>query len=135
MITRELDDSQLVLRLQVTAESVGVARRAAAQLAAQAGCRTPLLWRVRLAVSESVTNVLVHAHRDNGHLPHEVTVRARVDEHRVEVEVADDGSGMLARTDSPGMGLGLGAIAQSCYELSLEDGPAGGLTVRMTFLR
>ena len=49
--------------------------------------------------------------------------------------VSDEGAGMRARADSPGMGLGLALIANACDELAVDAGADGGTVVRMTFLR
>lgn len=64
---------------------------------------------VLIAVSEAVTNAVVHAFRglvDRG----TVMVVATVYTERIEVRVTDDGSGMAPRDDSPGLGLGLPLI-------------------------
>jgi anti-sigma regulatory factor (Ser/Thr protein kinase) len=73
------------------------------------GAREPCLSDIRLAVSEAVTNAVVHAFRGrtNGTVIASVTVR---DAEWVEVRVTDDGSGMAPRNDSPGLGLGLPLI-------------------------
>ncbi|MGF2043763.1 ATP-binding protein, partial [Staphylococcus aureus] len=57
-----LHHDRLSLRLPVRAESVGIGRRAAAQFAEEVGCDAPTLWRVRLSVSEALSNVVLHAH-------------------------------------------------------------------------
>lgn len=49
--------------------------------------------------------------------------------------VSDDGHGLRPRTDSPGMGLGLALIANSCDDLTLDTSEAAGTVVRITFLR
>jgi serine/threonine-protein kinase RsbW/stage II sporulation protein AB (anti-sigma F factor) len=70
-------------------------------------------YAVALAVSEAVTNVVVHAYRDRdpddgpGHV--HVTVTVEGDE--LLVAVSDEGTGLTPRPDSPGAGLGLPIIA------------------------
>jgi hypothetical protein len=76
---------------------------------------------IAIAVSETVTNVILHAYDDEGG---EVSVSCRVDGERFIVEVLDEGRGIAARPDSPGIGHGLaivGAVAQS-----LEFAPSRG---------
>lgn len=126
---------RLSLRLPVRPESVGIGRRAAAQFAEEVGATPETLWRVRLSVSEALSNVVLHAHPDEaGDLQH-LLLLAEADAHSVRFTISDDGEGLRARSDSPGMGLGLALIANSCDELSLDAGRDGGTIVRMTFLR
>ncbi len=126
---------RLSLRLPVRPESIGIGRRAAAQFGEEAGSDPQTLWRIRLAVSESISNVVLQAHpAENGETPHFVLL-AESDGGSVRFTVSDEGSGTDARQDSPGMGLGLALLANSCDELGLDTGPGGGTAVRMTFLR
>lgn len=57
-----LSGDRLALRLPVQDDSVRIGRRAAAQFAEEAGCDATTLWRVRLAASEALSNVVLHAH-------------------------------------------------------------------------
>ena len=109
-------------------------RRAAAQFAEGAGCAPETLWRVRLSVSEALSNVVLHAHGGEAEREN-VELRAECDDASCHVTITDSGDGLKAREDSPGMGLGLALIANSCDELSLDAGDDGGTVVRMTFLR
>jgi serine/threonine-protein kinase RsbW len=88
-------------------------RHRAAGFAAAAGAAEEVTDAIALAVSETVTNVILHAYDgEEG----EVRVSCDVDGERVIVEVVDDGCGIAARQDSPGLGHGLatvGALAQS----------------------
>jgi anti-sigma regulatory factor (Ser/Thr protein kinase) len=70
-------------------------------------------YAVALAVSEAVTNVIVHAYRDRapGADPGHVHVTVTVDGDELRVAVLDEGMGLSARADSPGAGLGLPIIA------------------------
>lgn len=126
---------RLSLRLPVRPESVGIGRRAAAQFAEEVGANPETLWRVRLSVSEAISNVVLHAYPpDTDGVQHLVMVAAS-DARGWSFTISDDGEGLRARSDSPGMGLGLALIANSCDELSLDAGPDGGTIVSMTFRR
>lgn len=132
---RDEAEEHLHLRLPVSSESVTVGRRAAAQFAEETGCSAETLWRVRLAVSEALSNVVLHAHVPEDAAQAELTLSAEARPGQVVITVADDGTGLRARADSPGMGLGLALIAKSCDELELDTGAEGGTVVRMTFWR
>ena len=79
-----------------------------------------MLTGVKLAVSEAVTNAVVHAYV-GAEQPGEVRVdaprRATTD---VLVTVSDDGCGMVPRLDSPGLGVGLPFIAHTTDTLDIE---------------
>ena len=130
---RQHDD--LALRLPVRAESVGVGRRAAAQFAEQAGCDDDTVCRVRLSVSEALTNVVLHAHPAGEETHHHVVLQAERRERAIAITVSDEGAGLRARADSPGLGLGLGIISSSTDEFAVDAAPGGGTLLRMTFLR
>jgi len=70
-------------------------------------------YAVALAVSEAVTNAVIHAYRDRApdSEPGEVQVTVTIDGEELLVSVADEGMGMRPRADSPGAGLGLPIIA------------------------
>jgi anti-sigma regulatory factor (Ser/Thr protein kinase) len=82
---------------------------------------------IELAVSEAVTNVVVHAYRDraDGGEPGSVGVRLTADEEGVWVAVLDEGIGMVPRDDSPGLGLGLRIIATLSDQLLVVQGDTG----------
>ena len=111
--------------------SVPVLRAQAAEFVAAAGVREPQLAAVKLAVSEAVTNAVVHAYA--GKQPGEVRVVMFVDDAVVHVIVSDDGAGMLPRLDSPGLGVGLPFIVTSADTLQIGVSECGGTALRMTF--
>jgi serine/threonine-protein kinase RsbW len=75
----------------------------------------------------------LHAYLDH-ETPGTVEVHASCeDEQVVVVVVADEGRGMLPRTDSPGLGLGLPLIAQMTQSLEVHDRAGGGTEIRMSF--
>lgn len=103
-----------------------------AELARRAGAATDTLDGVRLAVSEAVSNVVVHGYR--GRSPGAVTVTAEALDHELTVVIADEGCGPAPRTDSPGAGLGLPLIAEVTESLSVSRGTGGlGTVLCMTF--
>jgi serine/threonine-protein kinase RsbW len=112
-------------------EHVGSARRVVSAAARRAGAEDPVLDAVRLAVSEAVSNVIVHGYRDTGDGAFTVSIETRGDE--LHVTVRDEGCGMQPRMDSPGAGLGLPLIANLTESFSVSAPPGGGTEVRMMF--
>ena len=112
--------------------TVTTMRADVAAFAAAAGIADPLLWGVKLAVSEAVTNAVIHAYADADQAG-EVRLVASVDGDRVHVTVSDDGCGMVPRLDSPGLGVGLPFIAHSTDTLDIAHNDAGGTELRMSF--
>ena len=96
-----------------------------------AGFGEPLLSGVKLAVSEAVTNAVIHAYADTE--PGEVRLLATFDGDIVQVTVSDDGRGMVPRLDSPGLGVGLPFIAHTTDTLDIGHSAGGGTELRMTF--
>jgi serine/threonine-protein kinase RsbW len=112
-------------------EHVGAARRAVWEAAVRAGAQKRVREAVRLAVSEAVSNVVVHSYRDaNGG---DFTLRVEWDGDELRVIVRDEGCGMSPRMDSPGAGLGLPLIATLADSFSVTAPPGGGTEVCMTF--
>ena len=112
-------------------EHVGAARRVVSAAARRAGAEDPVLDAVRLAVSEAVSNVIVHGYRESGNGAFTVAIEWEDDELRVCVR--DNGCGMQPRADSPGAGLGLPLIANVAETFSVVASPGGGTEVSMTF--
>jgi serine/threonine-protein kinase RsbW len=81
-------------------------------------------FAVDLAVTEAVSNVVLHAYRDRRG-PGSIHVSARVEADCMVVEVADRGVGLSPRADSPGLGLGLALIAQQADGLDVQELQAG----------
>jgi anti-sigma regulatory factor (Ser/Thr protein kinase) len=112
-------------------ESVPIARRALAAVAAAAGAAGDRLEEIRLAVSEALTNAVVHAYRngDAGRLH----VTAAVTSGELWILIGDDGRGMHARNDSTGLGIGLSLISGLSDDFAILTRASGGTEVQMRF--
>jgi anti-sigma regulatory factor (Ser/Thr protein kinase) len=113
---------------------VGRLRAAVAAFAADHGVREPPIGDLKVALSEAMTNVVVHAYDQGDPGDVDVSVAVDVPGREVTVVVADHGTGMNPRPDSPGMGLGLPLIGNLTSELRIAPAPGGpGTEVRMRF--
>ena len=112
--------------------SVPVLRAAVADFVVAAGVGEDHVDAVKLAVSEAVTNAVMHAYVDADE-PGEVRVVTSLREGEIHVVVSDDGIGMMPRLDSPGLGVGLPFIADTADTLDISSSPRGGAHLRMTF--
>jgi serine/threonine-protein kinase RsbW len=112
-------------------EAVPLARRALADVAAAAGAGGERLEEIRLAVSEALTNAVVHAYRegDAGHFQ----VTAAVASGELWVLISDDGRGLHAWNDSRGLGIGLSLISGLSDDFAIVTRAAGGTEVQMRF--
>ena len=123
--------SRLHERLPAHPPSVPLARRAVDRFAGECGASARALSAIALAVSEAVSNAVVHAYVDHDQ-PGIVEVDAQLRDGMLQVSVCDEGVGMRPRTDSPGVGLGLGLIASVSDDFELAERKPG-VCVRMTF--
>lgn len=90
-----------------TAASVAPIRQAVSAVARDCGLSPERIGDVRLAVSEAVSNAIVHAY---GERSGEIVVDAREEAGELVIVVGDRGGGIVPRPDSPGLGLGLPLI-------------------------
>ena len=108
------------------ARNVAELRQSVVEFARANGVPEPRLSAVEVAVSEAVTNAVVHAFRgvgERGTLMVAVSVR---EQEWIDVRVTDDGSGMAPRDDSPGLGLGLPLIRHFADQFDHRR-PRGGV--------
>jgi serine/threonine-protein kinase RsbW len=114
--------------------AVTVLRRRAAEFVSTAGASDEVTQAVALAVSETVTNAVVHAY--DGREAGQVRVSCLAEGERFIVEVADEGAGIWLRKDSPGIGHGLAMVGAVADTLDIAPGPDGrGTAVTMAFGR
>jgi anti-sigma regulatory factor (Ser/Thr protein kinase) len=108
------------------------ARRETAELARRAGVPDDALDAVRLAVSEAVSNAVLHGYRGSG--GGEVTVLVEAEDSRFDVRVRDQGCGMSPHAGGRGAGLGLPLIAELSDAVAVRPFADGaGTEVHMTF--
>jgi anti-sigma regulatory factor (Ser/Thr protein kinase) len=118
--------------LPAEASSVGSARRCAQAFAERHGLTGARLADLALAVSEAVTNVILHAYRGcSGDRVVDLVLEARDD--AIHVAVRDFGLGLVPRDDSPGLGLGLGVIGRMADRVEISAPRGGGTELRMIF--
>ena len=123
--------SILARRFPAQADQVRLARREVEAYAREHGAVDP--DAIALAVSEAVTNAVIHAYVDQS-LPGDVQVFAeRHPDNGLEIQVCDEGRGMLPRSDSPGLGVGLPLVAKLAQRFHVETRPTGGTAVSMVF--
>jgi anti-sigma regulatory factor (Ser/Thr protein kinase) len=112
-------------------ESVRLARDGTAAFAARAGASTGAIDAVRLAVSEAVTNAVVHAYDDEE--CGRITVAGWLVGGALWLLVADDGHGLRPRWERRGSGLGLALIGQLTDGFAVANRSGCGTELRMRF--
>lgn len=90
-----------------------------------------VLRSVLIASTEAASNSVLHGFvgREPGTI--RVTLGAGSDE--IRVVIADDGSGMRPRPDSPGLGLGLPTITQVASQVDIRSTDGEGTELSMHF--
>jgi serine/threonine-protein kinase RsbW len=122
---------ETVLRLPAEPTAATRARHAAVALAKKHGAGAAVCSAIAIAVTEAVANVVVHAYRDGRTGAVEIVLRAG--RRRLEAIVCDHGVGLLPRDDSPGLGLGLGLMAELADAFEVTPAQDGGTRVRLLF--
>jgi anti-sigma regulatory factor (Ser/Thr protein kinase) len=108
-----------------------IARHAISEFLHGNGADPRALADVLLALSEVVTNSVVHGYR--GTTGGEVAIEAKQWSDRLMLSVADRGGGMAPRHDSPGLGLGLPLVGRIAQRVDISSPADGGTLVSMCF--
>lgn len=111
--------------------SVPAARHAVLEFLHAANLPAPSLGDVALAVSEALSNAVLHAYA--GCASGEVRVTIGFCADQIEVSVEDDGSGFKPRSDAAGLGLGLPLLATLTERFEVDRGPRRGTRLRLWF--
>jgi anti-sigma regulatory factor (Ser/Thr protein kinase) len=113
-------------------DSVPQARRSVTHWLSALSADLLMSGDIGLAVSEACTNAVHHGYR--GASPGAFRVRAESAGEEVCVTVSDDGGGVMPRSDSPGLGLGLPLMGLLADELQIATADGGtGTIVSMRF--
>lgn len=136
--------NEMKLRLPAASVNEGVARAIISSFVATLNPTVEELGDIRCAVSEAVTNCIVHAYRDRPEEnPGHIYISVRLyDTREVSVEISDNGCGIedveLARTPSfttgrPDERCGMGFLVMESFSdsLSVKSRPGKGTTVLM----
>jgi anti-sigma regulatory factor (Ser/Thr protein kinase) len=127
LTTSAYDEEQVQLGLSCDVTNVAVARNEVAKLARHVGARAD---DVRIAVSEAVTNSIVHGYRDGKRGV--IRVTGRIQRGRLLVTVADDGIGMTPDPGNTGLRLGIPLITKLCDDVRFSSSDRGTV-VSMSF--
>ena len=128
-----MDESDAVrLSLQAEPASVGIARRAVAELAARVGAGEPALGDVKTVVSEACSNVVRHAYGPEGG---SFELEASRHDDELAIVVRDSGRGIQpqvsAGATSLRLGLGLISALSIGYEVAGRGERGTELRIRM----
>jgi anti-sigma regulatory factor (Ser/Thr protein kinase) len=124
-------DESLHKSYRAVPASVPRARNAVVAFAATRGVRGSQLDAIRLAVSEAVSNAVVHAYDDGGQ--ESIQVTAGFVSGELWVRVTDDGRGFAAPARRPGLGWGLPLIAHATDGFEIAEPADGGTELRLRF--
>ena len=120
----------LGLQRDALPETAGEVRRQITEFAAAHGVSRRLQADIALAVTEAVTNVVVHAYPE-GRVG-SVSIAADIEQGELEIVVTDHGAGFRPGT-SPGLGAGLSIIAETTSEFAIREHPPTGIELWMRF--
>ncbi len=118
--------------MPATPVAVTELRAAVANFSGAVGVLDPPLADVKLAVSEAVTNAVMHSYREDP-APGPVEVSICRDGDELRIVVIDEGLGYGPRADSPGMGLGMGLIAILTNRVEIRKREPRGTEIHMCF--
>ncbi|MBO8129860.1 MAG: anti-sigma F factor [Peptococcaceae bacterium] len=130
-----------LLRLEFLSvpENVGVARVSIAAFTSQLDCTVSQLDDIKGAVSEAVSNSIIHGYKGEPH--HIITITAKLWDDTLEITVEDTGTGIpdIKRAMQSGystnperLGLGFSFMRSFMDSVRVESIPGKGTTVTMT---
>ena len=133
-----MEPNWMRLKVRALPENVGVARVAVAAFAAQGDFTLTEIEEIKVAVSEAVSNAVLHAYSGN---EGEVLVGASLEDGVLQVVVRDSGRGIddIAKARQPSfstepgrMGLGFVFMESFMDQVEVSSTPGQGTQVTMT---
>ena len=132
-------DNFMELKVNAVAENEAFVRNTVAAFCASADPSAEMIGDIKTAVSEAISNCIVHAYKNKGG---NATVRAALSDGWVHIEITDCGGGITdiakAReayftTDEAGERAGIGFTIMEAFmdRLKVENNDKGGLSVFM----
>ena len=125
------DETAIAHEFEAVARSVRQAREAVATFAERHGAVGEGVDDIRTAISEAATNVVVHAYDDD--TAGRFRVLAIVDGGQLVVIIDDDGCGLSAPSQNPGLGMGLQLMEEIAEQTLFFTRELGGSTVQLRF--
>ena len=121
------------------AENESFARVVIAAFAVQMSPTVSEIADIKTAVSEAVTNAIVHGYGD---MPGVVTLKARIEDHWLTIEVKDEGRGIgnveqamepfyTTQPEQERSGMGFAVMQTFMDELHVDSEPGKGTCIRM----
>ncbi len=139
MRTKKKTDNELKIIFPSLSENEGMARTAVGAFVAPKNPRLDELCDLKTAVSEAVTNCIVHAYRDGVGI---IELFCKISGDEVTVKIKDRGSGIEdikkamepLYTTCPGeerAGLGFSVMESFCDSVSVKSKPGAGTSVTL----
>ncbi len=132
-------NNQMELTFSAAAENEAFARMVISAFLVQANPTLSIVSEVRTAVSEAVTNAIVHAYSEKGG---RVVLRATLNEDGIVVEVEDFGRGIAdieramqpfytSQPDEERTGMGFALMQSFMDDVKVTSAPGSGTLVTM----
>ena len=132
-------NNQMELTFSALAQNEAFARMVISAFLVQVNPTLSIISEVRTAVSEAVTNAIVHAYGEQGG---RVVLRAKLDEDKVVVEVEDFGRGIAdvekamqpfytSQPDEERTGMGFSLMQSFMDDVKVVSAPGSGTLVTM----
>ena len=118
--------------LEAVPATVPFLRAEVTDFAKAAGVAETPLVHVRLALTEALTNAVIHGYGEDG-TPGTVDLEVAITSTGIRVVVADTGRGMRPRVNSPGIGIGLPLISAVAESVEIQPRVPQGTEVVIRF--
>lgn len=132
--------NQMELRFPAAAQNEAFARMVISAFLVRFNPTMSLTAEIRTAVSEAVTNAVVHAYKDSGE--GEIVLRAALEDEKLLIEVEDFGCGIenieqamqpffTSQPDKERTGMGFSLMQSFMDDVRVQSRPGNGTTVKM----